>query len=58
MQILFLINKSFFKKNKMQRQVLINIPSLVITPLEDAAKVKSIDYSAEFDNIYTRMDNF
>ena len=26
--------------------------------LKDAAKVESIDYSVEFDNLNTRMDNF
>ena len=42
----------------MQRQMPINAPSLMTNTLKDAAKVESIDYSTEFDNLYTRMDNF
>ena len=42
----------------MQHQRPINAPSLMTNPLKDAAKVESIDYSGEFDNLYTRMDNF
>ena len=42
----------------MQRQMTINAPSLMTNLLKDAAKVESIDYSAEFDNLYTRMENF
>ena len=34
-----------------------NASSLMTNLLKDAAKVESIDYSAEFDNLYTRMDN-
>ena len=41
----------------MQYQMPINAPSLMTNLLKDAAKVESIDYSAEFDNLYTRMDN-
>ena len=36
----------------------INAPSLMTNPLRDGAKVESIDYSAKFDKLYTRMDNF
>ena len=32
----------------------INAPSLMTNPLRDGA----IDYSAKFDKLYTRMDNF
>ena len=35
----------------MQYQMPINAPSLMTNPLKDAAKVESIDYSAEFDNL-------
>ena len=42
----------------MQHQMPINAPSLMTNPLKDNAKDESIDYSAEFDNLYTRMDNF
>ena len=42
----------------MQRQMPNNAPSLATNPLKDAVKVESIDYSAEFDNLYIRMDNF
>ena len=36
----------------------INAPSLMTNLLKNAAKVESIDYSAKFDNLYARMDNF
>ena len=36
----------------------INAPSLMSNVLKHAAKVEPIDYSAEFDKLYTRMDNF
>ena len=42
----------------MQRQMPINAPSLMTNLLKNAAKVESIDYSAKFDNLYARMDNF
>ena len=41
----------------MHCQMPIIAPRLMTNPLKDAAKVESIDYSAEFDNLYTRMDN-
>ena len=41
----------------MQYQMLINAPSRMTNLLKNAAKVESIDYSAEFNNLYTRMDN-
>ena len=40
----------------MQYQMPINAPSFITNLLKDAAKVESIDYSAEFDNLYTRME--
>ena len=42
----------------MQHQMPINAPSLITNLLKGAAKVESIDYSAEFDNLFTRIDNF
>ena len=42
----------------MQHQMPINAPSLINNLLKGAAKVESIDYSAEFDNLFTRIDNF
>ena len=42
----------------MQCQIPINAPSLMTNSLKDAAKVESFAYSAEFDNSYTRMENF
>ena len=42
----------------MQRQMPINAPSLITNLLKGAAKIESNDYSAEFDNLYTRMGNF
>ena len=42
----------------MQHEMPISAASLMKNPLKDAVKVESIDYSAEFDNLYTRMDSF
>ena len=42
----------------MHCQMPIIAPRLMTNPLKDAAKVESIDYSAEFDKLYTGMDNF
>ena len=32
--------------------------SLALNPLKDMAQVDEIDYSADFDNLYSRMDDF
>ena len=42
----------------MHCQMPIIAPRLMTNPLKDAAKVESIDYSAEVDKLYTGTDNF
>ena len=32
--------------------------SLSLNPLKDMAKVNKVDYSADFDNVYSKMDDF
>ena len=42
----------------MQCQVPITPQSLALNPLKDAAQVDEIDYTADFDNLFSRMDDF
>lgn len=46
------------KSNKMQRQTTILPQPLLLNPLKDSVKVKAVDYSADFQNLYSRVDNF
>ena len=32
--------------------------ALTLNPLKDATKVDEIDYSADFDNLFSKMDDF
>ena len=42
----------------MQRPMPISMPSLVTNPLKDAAKVDAVDYTSEFESLYSRMEDF
>ena len=42
----------------MQDQMLVLPQPLSLNPLKDAAKVDEVDYSADFDNLYLRMNDF
>ena len=42
----------------MQRPMPISMPSLVNNPLKDAAKVDAVDYTSEFESLYSRMEDF
>ena len=37
----------------MQRPMPISMPSLVTNPLKDAAKVDAVDYTSEFESLYS-----
>ena len=41
----------------MQKSVPIYPPSTLLNPLEDAVGVSAVDYSAQFDGSYNRLDN-
>ena len=41
----------------MQRDMLVLPPAPVLNPLDDAASVKAVDYSANFDSLYKRIEN-
>ena len=36
----------------------ITLQPLALNPLKDMMQVDEIDYTADFDNLYSRMDNF
>lgn len=40
----------------MQRQIPITMQPLTLNPLKDLAQVNEIDYTVDFDNLYSRMD--
>ena len=42
----------------MQHQIAITSQLLALNPLKDAAQVDEIDYTADFDNLFSRMDDF
>ena len=42
----------------MQRQMSVLPQSLNLNPLKEMAKVDDVDYSADFDNLYSKMDGF
>ena len=42
----------------MQRLMLILPQPPALNPLKDAAKVEAIDYKADFENLFTRLDFF
>ena len=42
----------------MQRQMPITLQPFTLNPLKDKAQVDEIDYTADFDNLYSRMDEF
>ena len=42
----------------MQRQVPILLQPLSLNLLKDMAKVGKVDYPADFDNLYSKMDDF
>ena len=42
----------------MQQAMPVTPQALTLNPLKDAAKVDKIDYSADFDNLSSKMDNF
>ena len=47
-----------FLKKKMQSNVPVNPPSTSLNPLKDATGVTAVDYSADFDNLNKKVDNF
>ena len=46
------------KWEKMQCQMSVTPQPLGLNPLKDMAQVDEIDYSADFDNLYSRIDDF
>ena len=42
----------------MQRQVPVTPQPVALNPLKDIAQVDEVYYSADFDNLYSRMDDF
>ena len=42
----------------MQRQMPVTPQPFALNPLKDMVQVDEIDYSADFDNLYSRMDDF
>ena len=46
------------KLEKMQCQVPATSQPLALNPLNNMVQVDELDYSADFDNVYLRMDNF
>ena len=42
----------------MQSNVPVNPPSTSLSPLKDATGVTAVDYSADFDNLNKKVDNF
>ena len=42
----------------MQFQMSITLQPLTLNPLKDKAQVDEINYTADFDNLYSRMDEF
>ena len=46
------------KLEKMQHQICITPQLLALSPLKDIMQVDEINYMADFDNLYSRMDDF
>ena len=46
------------KSEKMQQPMPVTPQALTLNPLKDAAKVDKIDYSADFENLFSKMDDF
>ena len=46
------------RSEKMQQAMPVTPQALTLNPLKDAAKVDKIDYSADFDNLSSKMDDF
>ena len=42
----------------MQRQMPITLQPLALNSLKDMTQVNEIDYAADFDSLYSRMDDF
>ena len=42
----------------MQSQMLVLLQPLSLNPLKDMAKVDEVDYLTDFDNLYSKMDDF
>ena len=42
----------------MHRQIPVFPQPLSLNPLKDMAKVDEVDYSADFDNLYSKIDDF
>ena len=42
----------------MQQPMPVTPQALTLNPLKDAAKVDEIDYSVDFDNLFSKMDDF
>ena len=42
----------------MQRQMPVTLQPLAFNPLKDMVQVDEVDYSADFDNLYSIMDDF
>lgn len=42
----------------MQQPMPVTPQALTLNPLKDAEKVDEIDYSADFDNLFFKMDDF
>ena len=58
MIFVFLVFNIYKKFKKMQRQMPITTQLFALNPLNDAAQVDEIDYTADFDNLFFRMDDF
>ena len=42
----------------MQRAMVILPPALALNPMKDAAKVETIDYTADFENLFGRFEAY
>ena len=42
----------------MQQPIPVTPQPFALNPLKDAVKVDEIDYTADFDNLFSRMDDF
>ena len=45
-------------KKKMQRPMPTLPPAPTLNPMKDAAKVEAIDYTADFENLFGRLDAY
>ena len=51
------IKTLFFKEEKMQKNVPVNPPPLLLNPIKDAVGVSAVDYSADFDPLFKKSEN-